>query len=55
MVDEALHWLDAAVDYGSYEIFYLALRPDFDVLREDPRFDELLERVYGQQVPRENL
>ena len=55
MVDEALHWLGAAVDYGSFEIFYLALRPDFDVLRDDPRFDELLERVYGRQVPQQNL
>ena len=55
MVDEALHWLEVAVEFGSYEIFYLALRPDFDVLREDPRFDELLQRVYGQQVPHENL
>ncbi len=51
MVDEALHWLNEAIDYGSYEIIFLALRPDFDVLREDPRFETLLERVYGQQVP----
>jgi TolB-like protein/DNA-binding winged helix-turn-helix (wHTH) protein len=55
MVDEALHWLNAAVDYGSFEIFYLALRPDFDVLRDDPRFNELLVRVYGEQVPQQNL
>ena len=51
MVDEALYWLDQAVDYGSFEVIYLALRPDFDVLREDPRFEDLLERVYGEQVP----
>jgi TolB-like protein/DNA-binding winged helix-turn-helix (wHTH) protein len=51
MVDEALHWLNEAIDYGSYEIIFLALRPDFDVLRDDPRFDVLLERVYGDQVP----
>ena len=55
MVDEALHWLNAAIDYGSYEIIFLALRPDFDALREDPRFDALLERVYGQRVPQQNL
>lgn len=55
MVDEALDWLNKAVDFGSYEIFYLALRPDFDVLRGDPRYDTLLERVYGQQVPQRNL
>ena len=51
MVDEALHWLNRAVEYGSYEIMYLAFRPDFDVLRDDPRFKDLLERVYGQGNP----
>jgi len=55
MVDEALHWLGIAVDYGSYEIYYLAFRPDFDVLRDDPRFDDLLERVYGQEMPKKIL
>jgi TolB-like protein/DNA-binding winged helix-turn-helix (wHTH) protein len=51
MVDEALHWLNRAVEYGSYEITYLAFRPDLDVLRDDPRFEDLLERVYGQGSP----
>ena len=51
MVDEAMHWLNRALEYGSPEITYLAFRPDFDVLRDDPRFDELLERVYGQGNP----
>jgi TolB-like protein/DNA-binding winged helix-turn-helix (wHTH) protein/Tfp pilus assembly protein PilF len=51
MVDEALHWLNRAVEYGSYEIMYLAFRPDFDVLRDDPRYEDLLERVYGEWSP----
>jgi TolB-like protein/DNA-binding winged helix-turn-helix (wHTH) protein/Tfp pilus assembly protein PilF len=51
MVDEALDWLDQAVDYGSYEITYMAFQPEFDVLRGDPRFEALVERVYGQKVP----
>ena len=51
MVDEALYWLEKAVDYGSYEITYLAFRPDLDVLRDDPRFQQLLERVYGDRIP----
>ena len=51
MVDEALHWLNRAVDYGSFEITYLAYRPDFDILREDPRYRDLVERVYGQGNP----
>ena len=51
MVDEALHWLNRAVEYGSYEITHLAFRPDLDVLRDDPRFKDLLERVYGRENP----
>ena len=51
MVDEALHWLNRAAEYRSFEITYLAFRPDFDVLRDDPRFEDLLERVYGQGNP----
>jgi tetratricopeptide (TPR) repeat protein len=51
MVDEALHWLNRAVEHGSYEITYVAFRPDFDVLRDDPRFEDLLERIYAQGNP----
>ena len=50
-VDEALLWLDRALQYGSFEITYLAFRPDFDVLREDPRYWDLVDRVYGQGNP----
>lgn len=51
MADEALHWLNRAVEYGSYEMTYLAFRPDFDVLREDPRYWDLVDRVYGPDHP----
>jgi len=47
-VDEALLWLDRAVQYGSFETTYIAFRPDFDVLREDPRYRDLVDRVYGK-------
>ena len=50
-VDEALHWLEKAIEYGSFELIYTALLPHFDTLREDPRFDRLVERVYRGQVP----
>ena len=51
MVDEALHWLDQAAGHGSYNMTYLAFWPPFDVLRDDPRYDELVDRVYGDRAP----
>ena len=50
MIDEALHWLDKAFEHGSYKMTYIAFWPHLDVLRDDPRFQHLMERVYGQKV-----
>ena len=50
MVDEALHWLDQAAGHGSYNMTYLAFWPPFDVLRDDPRYRDLVERVYGSRA-----
>ena len=50
MVDEALHWLDQAIEHGSYNMNYLAFWPPFDVLRDDPRYMDLVERVYGRRA-----
>jgi TolB-like protein/DNA-binding winged helix-turn-helix (wHTH) protein len=50
-VDEALHWLDQAVEHGSYNMTYLAFWPPFDILRDDPRYQDLVERVYGDRAP----
>ena len=52
MVDEALHWLDQAVEHGSYKMTYIAYWPHFDILRDDPRFQGLLERIYGEMSPK---
>jgi hypothetical protein len=49
-VDEALYWLDQAVEHGSYNMNYLAFWPPFDVLRDDPRYTDLVERVYGSRA-----
>ena len=49
-VDEALYWLDQAVEHGSYNMNYLAFWPPFDVLRDDPRYVDLVERVYGPRA-----
>ena len=48
MVDEALYWLKEAADYGSYEVTYIEFRPDFDVLRDDQRFQALVARARGE-------
>ena len=51
MVDEALHWLNQAAGHGSYNMTYLAFWPPFDVLRGDPRYQDLVERVYADRAP----
>jgi TolB-like protein/DNA-binding winged helix-turn-helix (wHTH) protein len=51
MSDEALHWLDRAVEDGSYEMTYFAFWPHWDPLRDDPRYRELLARIYGDMAP----
>ncbi|MBT8070624.1 MAG: winged helix-turn-helix domain-containing protein [Gammaproteobacteria bacterium] len=50
LVDEALQWLNKAVEHGSYKLTYLAIWPELDVLRDDPRYQDLVERVYGQKA-----
>ena len=50
MVDEALHWLDEAVGYGSYKMNYLAFWPHLDALHDEPQYQDLLERVYGHRA-----
>jgi TolB-like protein/tetratricopeptide (TPR) repeat protein len=49
-VDEALHWLDKAVEYGSYRATYIAFWPHLDPVRDDPRYEDLLGRVYGARA-----
>ena len=50
MIDEGIHWLEKAADHGSYELTYVAYWPHLDVLRDDPRFQDLLVSVYGQRA-----
>jgi TolB-like protein len=50
MVDEALHWLDKAAGHGSYKMTYVAFWPNLDVVYDDPRYPELLQRVYGEKA-----
>jgi DNA-binding winged helix-turn-helix (wHTH) protein/TolB-like protein len=50
MVDEALHWLDKAARAGSYKMTYLAFWPHLDTVRDDPRYRDLLQLVYGERA-----
>lgn len=49
-IDEAIYWLDRAIENGSYEMTYLAFWPHLDVLRDDVRYLGLLDRVYGDKA-----
>lgn len=44
-IDEALKWLEVAVDERSGFIPFLNVEPMVDILRPDPRFQEILRRV----------
>ncbi|HXI35155.1 MAG TPA: hypothetical protein VNH63_13795, partial [Gemmatimonadales bacterium] len=43
--DHALDWLDSAYAQHSNDMTTLRVNPAFDVLRADPRYRRLLERV----------
>ena len=45
--DAALDWLERAYDERSYWLIYLKVDPALDVLRENPRFKNLEEKIFG--------
>jgi tetratricopeptide (TPR) repeat protein len=51
LVDETMYWLEKAIENGSYEMHYIAFWPHLDFLRDDERYQDLVERVYGQKAP----
>jgi serine/threonine-protein kinase len=44
-IDEAFAWLDEAVQVRDADLFMAKVTPIWDLLRRDPRFDELLHRL----------
>jgi len=44
-VDLAFEWLDNAIDQGSLEMVYVHVRPEFDTLRFDTRYESLMRRL----------
>jgi len=47
--DEALAWLEKVFDIGEAAVVWLKVSPEWDNLRDDPRFPELLKKVGLQQ------
>ena len=43
--DEAFDWLDKAIEGSSYWLFTLKVSPEWDPLRNNPRFKKVLERL----------
>ena len=43
--DEAFRWLENAVEQRDSGVVYTKINSGLDSLRDDPRFDELLERL----------
>jgi Flp pilus assembly protein TadD len=43
--DAAFEWLEKAYGDGAYGILFLKSAPEWDGLRSDPRFDDLVRRV----------
>src|SRR5207249_4618518 len=43
--DEAFRWVDAALVERSSWLAYMNIHPDWDYLRPDPRFQDLLDRM----------
>ncbi len=49
--DRAFHWLQKACESNTRDIIYLSVDPQYDSLREDPRFTALARRV-GLPLPK---
>jgi serine/threonine-protein kinase len=43
--DEAFAWLEKAVEVRDADLFMLKVWPEWDPIRDDPRFDDLLRRL----------
>jgi hypothetical protein len=49
--DKAIRWLEKSVEQHEGEVVWLATQPDYESLRDEPRFVSLLKRVNLTQRP----
>ena len=49
--DKAITWTERGVAQREPFVLWLDQLPEFDGLREDPRFHEIVERVASARVP----
>jgi serine/threonine-protein kinase len=45
--DQAMHWLEKSYEERYGILVYLRVEPLFDSLRADPRFEDLLRRIFS--------
>jgi hypothetical protein len=43
--DEAFEWLNKAIDAGDTNLFGLKVSPEWDNIRDDPRFQDVVRRA----------
>ena len=43
--DQGFQWLEKAYEYKHHELSFIKIWPDFDSVRDDPRFKDMLKRV----------
>jgi tetratricopeptide (TPR) repeat protein len=49
--EDAFRWLQRAYESGPRDLIYLAVEPQYDPIRRDPRFAEFLQRVGLSRIP----
>jgi serine/threonine protein kinase/tetratricopeptide (TPR) repeat protein len=53
-IDKAIEWLEKSYEVGSVNTMYMAVSPDFDSIRSDARFKNLMHKVGLPEISRED-
>lgn len=44
-VDQTLHWLEQALELQAPDIIYIGVRPEFELVQHEPRYQAILDRI----------